>query len=81
MLISHSRDITFRGKPARLYVLRNNGYCWGRVVDDRGNEWDISTQADHYDDTDEDALDAFQSASHRGRCIEVAIGYLFGGLR
>ena len=59
MLISGGRKIRFRGKRAVLIVLRNNGYCWGRVECPDGRRFDIDADEDHYDDEDDDAIDAF----------------------
>ena len=56
---------TYEGKPAQMYVLRNDGYCWGRIVTESGQELDVTTEADHYDQEDEIAADAF---------IEAALG-------
>ena len=78
MLISEPRTITFRRRPARLYVLRNNGYCWGCIVDADGHEWDVFTRTDWYDQDDEEALDAFERAAKRGR-FEPHAGAPMGG--
>lgn len=72
MLISHARRITFRGKSADLRVLRNDGYCWGLLVDGV-NAFDVSTRRDHYGRIDEDALDAFERAARNPKCIEPSV--------
>lgn len=72
MLISHARRIQWRGKPADLRVVRNDGYCWGLLVDGEA-AWDVSTRRDLYDYCDTDALDAFERASRNPRCVEPAI--------
>jgi hypothetical protein len=61
MLLSHPRTINFQGKPATLRVLRNNGFCWGRLSLEDGTVHDVESDEDWYDDEDEDALDAFES--------------------
>lgn len=81
MLISDPRDITFRRRPARLFALRNNGYCWGRVIDADGAQWDVDTAHDWYDYDDDDALDAFERAAKRGKVEPLAGAPLGGGLR
>lgn len=75
MIESDERPIKFRGQPATLTVMRNNGVCWGRVRVGT-KQFDVVTRADHYDDDNADALDAFERASRHPRCIEKAQGWL-----
>lgn len=75
MLISAGRQIAYRGQRALLFVLRNNGDCWGRLVVDGGGEFDVVTARDYYERSDEVALCAFERAAKRGR-VEPAVGWL-----
>ncbi|MCC6248470.1 MAG: hypothetical protein IT499_12040 [Rubrivivax sp.] len=74
MFSSDGRQITYKGRPALLFVLRNNGECWGRLVVG-GEELDVCTTRDHYDDDDATALAAFERAARRGR-VEATAGWL-----
>jgi hypothetical protein len=65
MNISEPFPFTLAQKPARLYVLRNDGYCWGRVIDHAGLEWDVSTHHDYYGEPDEIAAEAFIRKAQR----------------
>lgn len=77
MLNSEPVEFKFRGKPARMQVFRNDGFCWGRItVPSTGEKFDVNTAADHYDDTDEDAIDAFIRAARFKRCVEPAVGWV-----
>lgn len=75
MLISASREVVHRGRRALLFVLRNNGECWGRLVVGGKDELDVVTARDYYECSDEMALGAFERAARRGR-IEPAVGWL-----
>jgi hypothetical protein len=66
MNISEATAFTYKGKSAEMYVLRNNGYCWGRVITSRGLQLDVSTRRDHYDREDGDAANAFIRKAKRG---------------
>lgn len=68
MMISHAVPFTYKGQDAQMRVLRNNGYCWGRMVLADGTEVDVSTNTDHYDDTDTEAAEAFIRAARFARC-------------
>jgi hypothetical protein len=57
VIISHPYEFTWRGHPARLYLLRNNGDAWGRIVDVCGANWDVNLDGDVYDMSDTDALE------------------------
>lgn len=75
MISSDARPITYRGKPALLYVIRNDGFCWGRVVLPDGTNLDVNTAADHYHRDDESALDAFERATKHTHKVEPAVGW------
>lgn len=73
MLMSKAYRTTYKKKPAKLYVYRNNGVCWGRL--EVGNEqFDVVTRKDWYDYPDEDAASAFIKNVERGR-VEPAVGW------
>jgi hypothetical protein len=76
MLLSQEFPMRFRGKHATLRVVRNNGHCWAEVS--QGAEaFSISTNKDHYDDTDEDAAAAFIRAARQPSCVSKSL--LLGG--
>jgi hypothetical protein len=75
MLSSAGREMTYRGQRALLFVLRNNGDCWGRLVVDGDGELDVVTARDYCERSDEVALCAFERAAKRGR-VEPAVGWL-----
>lgn len=74
MFYSESREFKFKGKPATMTVMRNNGHCWGRIVTQDGAEFDVTTRKDWYEECDDDALEAFIRAARRN--VEPAIGWL-----
>jgi hypothetical protein len=63
MILSDPVPFAFRGKPALMVVVRNNGNCWGEL---RCGEtrFSVSTRSDQYERTDEDAARAFIRAAH-----------------
>jgi hypothetical protein len=73
MIFSDAFPITFKGQPAQLRVVRNDGFCWGRLVLKSGEELDIETGRDQYERADEDAAVAFENAAKRGN-VEPAVG-------
>lgn len=65
-LISAGYPFTFKRAPAVLHVIRNDGYCWGRIVQGL-QEYDVQLKRrDVYDETDEDAARALINAAQRG---------------
>jgi hypothetical protein len=76
--ISEPFPFTFQGAPARLYVLRNDGFCWGRIVRDNapdgeeGAQLDVSTHYDQYDKADEDAAECLMDAARNGHAEPIA---------
>ena len=54
--VSKSLDVQFRGKPAELVIMRNDGFCWGRIDSPMG-QFDVIPQNDLYDETDDTALE------------------------
>lgn len=61
-IISQPRRITFRGGPATLAVLRNNGFAWGRIETQDGRRFDVGTgDEDLYELDDETALDNLEA--------------------
>lgn len=76
MIESASKAITYQGKPARISVMRNDGFCWGRIrLADDGTQLDVTTRRDQYDEPDEVALAAFIRASQRPQRVEPAVGW------
>jgi hypothetical protein len=82
MIASHTRQITVRGWTAKpvvgsLSVIRNDGYCWGRIVLPSGRQLDVSSgETDLYDLPDEDALDIFEELAEDADNVEEAVGWL-----
>lgn len=78
MLISHARLIDYIGQPpksAQLYVMRNDGFCWGRIVLADGTNLDVDSVADYYWSADEHALDMFEELSTIPRHVSPAEGW------
>lgn len=73
-LISAPESFTFRKRPARMYVVRNDGFCYGRlcVTQPSGviHEHDVATKRDYYERDDADAAQAFINAARRGNFEE-----------
>lgn len=65
MIHSDAYDVRYKGKPAKLYVLRNEGECWGRLVT-ADAEYDVVTKRDQYDQPDDVAATAFARAAGQG---------------
>lgn len=76
MLISHARDLTFRNEPAELYVLRSDGFCWGRLKT-KTADFDVNPEEDWYDYPDEDVLDFLEELLNHPAAIAPAAGRLF----
>lgn len=77
MIQSGKRYIRYANMPASLSVMRNDGHCWGRLIVDN-KHYDVSSDEDYYDATDEDALDAFEAVLDHGhpRAVRRAIAWL-----
>lgn len=74
MIESTAVDFEYKGEPAKMAVLRNNGYCWGRIY--QGKEClDVTIRKDWYDYSDEDAAQAFIRAARRESNVEPAAGW------
>jgi hypothetical protein len=71
-----SDPFSFRlhNKPAVVYVVRNNGECWGRIVTEGGTEYDVSTRKDWYDQEDLSAAMAFANRA-RGEHLDPPAGW------
>lgn len=76
MIESHTIRIRYRKQPASLSVMRNDGYCWGRLITAGGEKLDVFTRRDHYEENDTDALEAFERAARNPRCVDKAEGWL-----
>lgn len=83
MLISHHRTIDYHGAPAELMVVRNDGYCWGRIVTAAGQHLDVDpptedgAEVDLYDETDTDALDVLEAQARDDANVSPAIGHIW----
>lgn len=78
MLISHVRLIDYVGQPpksAQLMVLRNDGFCWGRIVLADGTNLDVDSASDYYEYDDEYVLDRFEDLSTIPRHVSPAQGW------
>jgi hypothetical protein len=73
MIISQPFEFVLAQQPARLYVLRNDGYCWARVVDSLGIQWDVTTYHDYYGEPDEVAAEAFIRKAQRWQ-LQIPLG-------
>ena len=66
MIASESFPFVFRRKPATLTVMRNNGYCWGRIdAPHQSKPLDVITARDWYEFPDEEAAQAFIRKAER----------------
>jgi hypothetical protein len=74
MLISEGHEFSFRKQPATMTVLRNDGYCWGRIETADGQRFDVSTGKDWYDYDDESAAEGFVRASRRSSNVDPVDG-------
>jgi hypothetical protein len=59
---------------AALYVMRNNGDCWGRIVTADGEERDVYGRSDQYNAPDHEAAEYFERQFRRGKS-EPAVGW------
>jgi hypothetical protein len=76
MIISHSMPFKWRGHAAKLYLLRNNGSAWGRIVDVIGANWDVNPDGDVYDMADVDALELLaELAIEHPDMVSEAVGW------
>jgi hypothetical protein len=66
MIQSAGRKIQYQGGEAYLFVQRNNGYCWGRIVLPDDTNLDVDGSEDYYDCDDEGALNAFEAEAQEG---------------
>lgn len=73
MHISHTAEIEYRGQPAWLRVLRNDGFAWGRLIVG-SDQLDITVDEDLYALDDSDAMGVLLDAIDDGSAsIEPAI--------
>ena len=50
MICSEPFHYTLRGRPINLFILRTDGYCWGRIVLASGENFDVEDiDSDMYD--------------------------------
>jgi len=74
MFASTPYRVTVKGQPVELYVMRNDGECWGRILPTVGPELDVSSRVDVYDWSDEDAASMLLRRAQRGH-TEPAAGW------
>lgn len=74
MLISQAFPFKLKGAPAEMRVLRNNGYCWGRVIftDRRRAQLDVGSRLDLYEQDDVYAAEVFIRKALRGGAEPIA---------
>lgn len=77
MIASAPYPCVIGGRPATLRVMRNDGYCWGRVVfaDRRRAQCDATARRDVYWLPDDVAAAALIRAAQRGS-LDRAHGWL-----
>lgn len=78
MIFSDAFPVKIKGRSAQIRVVRNDAFCWGRIVYSDGAEFDIETRRDYYDHADEDAAFAFERAVRRGRLEEPLTDFRIG---
>ncbi|VTU32004.1 hypothetical protein H4CHR_02922 [Variovorax sp. PBS-H4] len=78
MHMSDPVNVTFRGKPATLTVVRSNGYCWGRIVAHDGQLFDVVTpdNEDLYELPDADARERLEECMQFEDLVGPAITWL-----
>jgi len=78
MIRSHALEFNWRGHPAKLYLMRNDGYAWGRIIDVLGAEFDVNPpNGDVYDWDDTTALEFLaEYAIEQPNAVEDAEGWL-----
>ncbi len=69
-LINFAFNTTYKRQPAQIYVIRNDGFCWGRLVLEDGTNYDITTRRDYYEADDISAAEAFERAMRSGKVEE-----------
>lgn len=75
MTESEAVGFEYKGKPAKMSVMRNDGYCWGRIR--QGDvQLDVETDDDLYDETDAGALDVLIQAAGNPNNVSSAEGWL-----
>jgi hypothetical protein len=79
MLISAPFPFEHAGQPAQLRVLRNDGFCWGRIVLADGTNLDVGIEeADWYDLTDTDAAQVIlELVKAHSDCVVEPLGQPF----
>lgn len=70
--------ITFRGAPAALHVIRNDGYCWGKVTTAGGEQFDVGSDDDLYDEPDEVAEAILEDNAARDEHVGPAVTVIEG---
>lgn len=78
MIASHSIPITYKGVQATLEVLRNDGFCWGRITTEQGAQLDVNAPEgeDLYDWADSDAIDRLEELAQDESNVTPGVGWL-----
>lgn len=79
MIISEAFPFTLKKQPAQMYVVRNDGFCWGRLVLEDGTEYDVESKRDRYDYDDDEAAASFIYLAKRGMIEEPMSSWRIGG--
>jgi hypothetical protein len=73
MILSEKFPFIYRGARAWLWIVRNNGYCWGEFETLSRERFSVSVRADLYERIDEDAARILIRATRRSRCVEPSL--------
>lgn len=73
MIFSQAHQIIMGGEFAQLRVVRNDGFCWGRVVRQNGVNLDVELPAevDLYDEPDAAAVASMEALLQSGQAVLV----------
>ena len=58
-------------QPAQVRVIRNSGYAYGRIVLKDGSNYDVFTNKDWYEHSDQDAAAGFVRAARRKKITAI----------
>lgn len=77
MIASDPVAFTFQGFDAYIYVIRNDGYCWGRIVRVDGAKFDVMhIRKDMYDEEDEYIIEKYIALARNPKYVKPAVGWL-----
>jgi hypothetical protein len=78
VIASDPIPVTIKGRAAQMRVIRNSGFCWGRIIYPDNMEADVHPQRDFYNWTDEEAVRAMERHANRKGTTEVLGSWRFG---